>query len=100
MADKGQMSGGMFSKTEPETSEPVTETQTETSEPQAEPSGDFSIGKITSVGVGLRAGELELLGVLAKRWGMGRNFVIRFLVICGLRQYLAGDLPEPPRKLP
>ena len=96
------MSGGMFKKTEPETSETVPEAQAVTSEPETESTGaaDFSIGKITSVGVGLRAGELELLGVLAKRWGVGRNFVIRFLVICGLRQYLAGDLPEPPRKLP
>ena len=86
--------------TEPETSETVPEEQAGTSGTRTGPSGDFSTGKITSVGVGLRAGELALLESMAERWGVGRNFVTRWLVICGLRQSLAGTLPEPPRKLP
>ena len=74
----------------------------ETSETQTEPTGaaDFSTGTIKSVGVGLRAGELALLESMAASWGVGRNFVTRWLVICGLRQYLDGTLSEPPRKLP
>ena len=76
----------------------------ETSETQTEPSGPseypFATGTIKSVGVGLRAGELALLESMAASWGVGRNFVTRWLVICGLRQYLDGTLSEPPRKLP
>ena len=97
MADKGELNE-LFKKTGPGPG-PVT-----TSEPRAEPSGPseypFATGTIKSIGVGLRAGELELLQSIADKFGVGRNFVTRWLVICGLRQYLAGDLPEPPRKLP
>ena len=79
-------------------------------EPQAEvkqavkpsaPSGfPFCTGNVKPTGIGLRTGELELLGSIAEEWGVGRNFVARWLVITGLQRYLAGDLPEPPRRLP
>ena len=92
MADKGELNE-LFRKTEPETSG----AQAVISGP---PDFPFATGIIKSTGVGLREGELALLESIARRWGVGRNFVTRFLVICGLRQYLKGDLPEPPRKLP
>ena len=99
MAGKGQLNE-LFKPTEPE---PQT-AETAKPEPQAGPSGPpgfpFATGNITSTGIGLRAGEMELLDKIAAEWGVGRNFVARWLVICGLRQYLAGKLPEPPRKLP
>lgn len=96
--------GDLLGEQEPETSGPETTAQAVTSEPRAEPSGPpnfpFSTGNIQSAGVGLRKGELALLETMAREWGVKRNFATRWVVICGLRQYLAGTLPEPPRKLP
>ena len=64
----------------------------------------FSVGgegnTIKNAGVGLREREIEALDAIAGRWGVGRNFVIRWLVILGLQTYHAGGLREPPRRLP
>ena len=91
-------------RTEPE---PVPEGQEEL--PQMPPKAvwtppRFSVGgkdnKIQNAGVGLRQREIEALDVIADRWGVGRNFVTRWLVILGLQTYHAGELREPPRRLP
>lgn len=95
-----------FRSTEPEAQEAAT-----VEEPEAEAVATaaipapaerprFSTGDIKNAGVGLREGEIEALDKIAKRWGVGRNFVTRWMVIIGLSLDDKDLIPEPPRRLP
>ncbi len=107
-AAAGALGDSPFRPTEPEDRETVTVTVEEPAAqvattaaiPAPAEKPRFSTGDIKNAGVGLREGEIEALDKIAKRWGVGRNFVTRWMVIVGLTLDDKELIPVPPRKLP
>ena len=105
-AAAGALGDSPFRPTEPEdqepepVEEPTAEVATTGAIPEPAEKPRFSTGDIKNAGVGLREGEIEALDKIAKRWGVGRNFVTRWMVIIGLTLDDQDLIPEPPRRLP
>ena len=57
-------------------------------------------GRTVSIGVGLKESELGELDRIAASYDVSRNFLMRWLLRLGIQRRQAGDLPEPPRRLP
>lgn len=57
-------------------------------------------GRTVSIGVGLKESELGELDRIAAGYDVSRNFLMRWLLRLGIQRHQAGELPEPPRRLP
>jgi hypothetical protein len=99
MAKKADVAKGLDDLFKKTTGEPG---QTEQPGQAAPDNSDLDEGNIRPMGVGLRAGEVAALDVIAGQLGIARNALIHYAVRWFLLQYragkvdLAGKVEEPP----
>lgn len=97
MAQKKPDMSDIFAATAPQpTTAPVEQTNT---------NSDLEEGRFSSVGVGLRSGELAALDAIAQELGVSRNAVGRWIIRRFILDYRAGkinasDIVEIPKPKP